>query len=384
MVIYLDNAATSPLSPEVLEAFNDANLNIFGNASSLHSLGRKSRKLLSEARKTIAAKINAEPSEIFFLSGATEANNTVFKIVDYDLIITSPSEHPCVLEPAKASAKPVIWLELDKEGFIDLAELEKHLKDNADKKILVAIMHGNNEIGTIQDIKAIGDLCQKHSAVLHSDCVQTFCKKDIDVKACNIDFMSVSAHKIHGPKGIGFLYKNSKIDKNKLKTFPLILGGGQEKNFRSGTENVNSIIALAKAVETFSGMEKVRELQEKLIKDLLKIEGAVLNGPKDLSKRVTGNVNISFTNSKMDSEQLVLQLDLNGICVSSGSACSASKPLNLSSEDNTMESFVESSYVLRACRLDDKVTSKAIRISISRFNKLDEIEKTAEILRTLA
>lgn len=366
MVIYLDNAATTPLSPEVIEILDEHNKMSFANPSSLHSHGRKSKKLLKASRETIAKKINARSEEIFFTSGATEANNIVFKGLDYNLIITTPFEHPSVLEPAKASRKEIIYLNLDSQGFINNDELDTVLANNANKKILVSIMHGNNEIGTVQDLESIGSICKKHNAFFHSDCVQTFGKLDIDVTKANLDFISTSAHKLHGPKGIGFLYKNKDIDLD-----PLVHGGGQESNLRSGTENLSSIIAFAKAVESYGELEVIEQMQEQLLAKLLEIPGLSLNGPDDFKKRVPGNINIS--QSKFDSEQLVLQMDLASICISSGSACSSNKG----------NAEIISSYVLRACRLPEHICKSAVRISISKLNSIEEIDKTISCLQKL-
>ena len=364
MTIYFDNAATTPLDPEVLETLNAANEKFFANPSSLHSLGRKAKKALTKARKTLAAKINSETEEVFFKSGATEANNFVFKSLDFDLIITSPSEHPCILEAAKASRKPIHWLNLDGEGFIDIKELEKLVVENRDKKILVSIMHGNKEIGTVQDLKAIGELKSRlNNFIFHSDCVQTLNKQDIDVKEFNLDAASFSAHKIHGPKGVGALYLNKalalEID---MKANALIIGGGQESNIRSGTENLPAIIAFAKALEIYSQSSKILELEEKIINELEKLPGFVLHGAKDFKKqRIPGNINFSLSKLDLDSESFVLQMDLNDIAISSGSACSSNKGAD-------SEASILSSYVLRACRIDSEVAKKAIRVSISRQN----------------
>lgn len=384
--IYFDNSATTALAAEVIEILIDSFKTTFANPSSVHGLGKSAKKKVEEARTFIANSINAEPSEIFFLSGATEANNTVFKACDYDLIITSPSEHASVIEAAKASRQEIIWLNLDQEGYISLDELESILAQNTEngvreqchKKILVSIMHANSEIGTIQDLKAIGNLCEKYKAIFHSDCVQSLGKLDIDVKDSKLDLISASAHKLHGPKGLGFIYIANKLQESMIDK-ALIIGGGQERGFRSGTENVNSIIAFAKALEISSDPEKrkkVKELQKKLWMKLKNLKSVVLNGPQDLEKRLSGNLNLSFMDLKFNSEQLVLQLDLRGICVSSGSACTSNKK-------NTEDSFIESSYVLRACRIDENIAKRAIRISLSWMNDEAELEKLTEIITKL-
>jgi cysteine desulfurase len=386
--IYFDNSSTTPLAREVIEVLVDSFKDSFANPSSVHGLGRSAKKKIEEARTFIANSINAEPSEIFFLSGATEANNTVFKACNYDLIITSPSEHASVIEPAKASCKEVIWLNLDQEGYISLDELENILAKNSNaenevvqqspKKILVSIMHANSEIGTIQDLKAIGDLCEKYKAIFHSDCVQSLGKLDIDVKNYKLDLLAASAHKLHGPKGLGFIYIANKLQES-IMDKALIIGGGQERGFRSGTENSNAIIAFAKALEISLNPEKrnrVKELQKKLWLQLKDLKSVVLNGPKDLEKRLSSNLNLSFMDLKFNSEQLVLQLDLRGICVSSGSACTSNKK-------NFEDSFIESSYVLRACHIDENIAKRAIRISLSWMNDETELEKLTEIIKKL-
>jgi cysteine desulfurase len=403
--IYFDNSATTPLATEVIEVLIDSFKNSFANPSSIHELGRSAKKRIEEARTFIARSINAEPHEIFFLSGATEANNTVFKACDYDLIITSPSEHASVIEAAKASRQEIIWLNLDQEGYISLNELENILAKNSrieildktlpapeetavqntkneiaqrsPKKILVSIMHANSEIGTVQNLKAIGDLCEKYKATFHSDCVQSLGKLDIDVKNYKLDLISASAHKLHGPKGLGFIYIAEKLQDHILDK-ALITGGGQERGFRAGTENVNGIIAFAKALEVSLDPEKrnkVKELQKKLWLKIKNLKSVILNGPKNLEKRLSGNLNLSFMDLKFNSEQLVLQLDLKGICVSSGSACTSNKK-------NTAE-IIESSYVLRACQIDEDIARRAIRISLSWMNDEAELEKLTEIITKL-
>ena len=374
--IYFDNSATTAIADEVLDVLQESLKSDYGNPSSLHSAGRKAKKLLNKSRENLAKHINAKPEEVKFLSGATEANNSVFKLCDYDLIITSPSEHASVIEPAKASGKEVIWLDLDDEGFICIEELDKHLKAHKDKKILVSIMHANSEIGTIQDLESIGKICKKHSALFHSDCVQSLSKVPIDVKKFNLDFISASSHKLHGPKGVGCLYISKNGEKS-LKDKALIIGGSQENDFRSGTENLPGIIAFVKALEISSNKKKInriKELRTKLLKSLQEIEGFHLNGPKDLNKRLCSNLNFAFKNLKFTSEQLVLQLDLKGVFISSGSACSSNK---------ANKAIIESSYVLRACKIPEDIAVKSVRLSLSWMNTEEEITKFLEILEQL-
>jgi cysteine desulfurase len=402
MVIYLDNAASTQMAPEAITAINEACRHYFGNPSSLHGFGRKARKIISKSRKAVAKLINADPEEIVFTSGATESNNTVFDIAAYDLIISSPSEHPCVLEPAKASGKPIVWLKLDREGFIDLKELETHLKRLKSniwpifcpsKKILVSIMHGNNEIATVQNIEAIGALCKKYKAIFHTDCVQTFLKFNIDVRKFHIDFLSLSAHKIHGPKGLGVLYINRQL---RLRKEALLKGGGQEDEHRSGTENVPAIFAFSKLLESDnieSNAHNLRELEEFFLNALsskLKAGSIVLNGARDPRNKIPGIINMAFPQSKLNSEQLVLQLDLAGLCVSSGSACSANKTTRTGAriwlacgcrkkkakENETVQML--SSYVLRACRVPEDIAAKSIRISLSKYSSREELIQAAD------
>ncbi len=363
MSIYFDNAATTALAPELIGLMSELNTNLYANPSSMHSQGIKSRKALNSARTQIASFINAKPEEVIFTSNATEANNSVFKSLDYDLIITSPTEHVSVIEPAKEIAKPIIWLNVDSEGFIDLVELKTQLETNKDKKILLSIMHGNNEIGTLQDIAAIGKLTAQFSNVIfHSDCVQTFAKHPIDVQACNLDLITVSAHKLHAPKGVGFLYFNSRL-KDQLAANPLIKGSSQEFKLRGGTENLIGIVLFAKALE-LKDNNKTKELHRYFIEKLQSHPSLVLNGPRDLNKRVLGNINLALTHSKFQREEILLQLDLKGIEVATGSACTSANGA----------SIIQISYVLRACRIPDEIASKAIRISLSQYNTKEEID----------
>lgn len=363
MTIYFDNAATTQLAPELLDSIPELSTKFFANPSSMHSSGRQSRKALELARTKIAKFINAEVEEIIFTSNATEANNSVFKSLNYDLIITSPSEHVSVIEPAKDSGKPIIWLNLNQEGFIDLTELNSHLEANRDKTVLLSLMHGNNEIGTLQDISAIGKLKAKFpNVIFHSDCVQTFTKHSIDVKASNLDLISVSAHKVHAPKGVGFLYCNAKLHEE-LKTKPLIKGSSQEFKLRGGTENLIGILLFAQALDLKS-ISKTKELHEYFLTKLKSIPEIILNGPQDLNKRVLGNLNISLLDSKFKREEILLQLDLRGIAVATGSACTN---INGGAE-------IQISYVLRACRINDEIASRAIRVSLSHYNTKEEID----------
>jgi cysteine desulfurase len=381
MTIYLDNASTSPIDPDLVSVIPKLLGDYYGNPSSLHSQGRKSREILENSREIIANSIKASKHEIVFTSGATEAINLLFRILDFDLIITSPSEHASVIESAKASQKEIYWLSLDQEGFISLDELESILNKNKNKnkKILVSIMHVNNEIGTIQDLESIGSMVKKYSAFFFSDCVQSYGKLEIDVDKFKLDFISVSAHKLHGPKGVGFVYIR---DLKSLNLDPFLFGGSQEFNLRSGTQNLISIIAFGQLIEN-SGrdlyLKRLEELEDYffvLLSQTKELEFR-LNGPKNTQgnplKKLPGILNLSFMNIPLNSEQLVLRLDLLGFCISSGSACSSNKALP----------GIESSYVLRACGIPEKFAAKAIRISISRLNTESELLKITEVLSEL-
>jgi len=375
MVIYLDNAATTALDPQVLETLLAVSKDYFANPSSLHSLGFKSQALLKSCRKNFAEYINVQPGEIIFTSGATESNNAVFEMLDFDLIVTSPSEHASVIEPAKASSKPIFWLSLDQEGFINLDELHSILKQNRSKKILLSIMHGNNEIGTIQNLEAISELIKNFDNVIfHSDCVQTFSKHHLDFKKLKIDLASFCAHKLHGPKGVGALFISKNIlENNHLKKSAYMLGGSQELGLRSGTENLAGICAFLKAMEiasTNNHSQNIHKLTVEFYDQLKTNHRVVLNGSQDFSKRVIGNLNISFLDSKLKSEELLLQLDLAGVCASSGSACTSNK--------STASAEILSSYVLRACQVDPLISQRAIRLSLSRFNTVEDLKNTLQ------
>ncbi|MDP2908840.1 MAG: cysteine desulfurase family protein, partial [Nanoarchaeota archaeon] len=248
--VYLDNGATTQVAKEVAKAVQEMMIKKFGNPSSLHSFGEESKTEMDKAREIIAKKINAEQDELIFMSGGTEADNLAIKGIAYknkdkgNHIITTVIEHPAVLRTCEALEKEgfkVTYLNVDEEGFVSLKKLEESITPET---ILVTIIHANNEIGTIQDIKAIGDICRKKNIIFHTDAVQSFTKVPIDVKETNIDLMALSAHKIHGPKGIGVLFVRKGV---KLK--PLIDGGGQENKVRSGTENMPGIVGFGKAVE---------------------------------------------------------------------------------------------------------------------------------------
>ena len=370
--IYFDNAATTPLDPEVIEVMVNVMKNTFGNPSSVHAIGRQARVVVEEARKKVASFIHAAPAELFFTAGGTEADNMVLQSAVKDLgvnhIITSPIEHHAVLETAeKIEHKKKIKLslvQLDEFGSVDLKNLEELLEANQDKKTLVSLMHGNNEIGNILPLKKTIELCKKHGALFHSDTVQTMGHYDFDVRALNIDFLTCSAHKFHGPKGIGFLFVNQNVQ---LK--PIIIGGGQERNMRAGTENIYGIVGLAKAMEiAYANLKEhqnyIQGLKTYMIKSLEEqVKGITFNGnPKGESLYTVLNVN--FPNSDMD-EMLLFNFDIEGICVSGGSACASGSSIG--------------SHVLEAIKSDK--TKPAIRFSFSKYNTKEEIDYTLKVIK---
>lgn len=368
MKVYLDNGATTMVDPEVVKTITPLFTENYGNASSLHQYGSDAKDTLDEAREVIASKINASPEEIIFTSGGSESNNTAISgyLKQYPgkkHIITSIIEHPSVLglfrELKMSEGYDVTYIGVDKEGIIKMDELKKAVrKDTA----LISIMHANNEIGTIQPIEEIGKLCKEKGIIFHSDCVQSFTKVPIDVKKLNIDFASFSAHKVHGPKGVGALYV-----KKGIKFKKLIHGGHHEFNKRAGTENIPGIVGFAKAVElaTPKHIVEMKKLRDKLINGLLSIKDTQLNGSKE--KRLCNNVNISF--NYIEGEGLLLHLDMEGIAVSTGSACSSQS--------------LKPSHVLMALGLSAEVAHGSIRFTLSRFTTDDEIDYTIEKMKSI-
>jgi cysteine desulfurase len=370
--IYLDNAATTKVSDEVVRAMQPYYTDIYANSSSKHAIGVKAREAVEKARKIIADKMGAKPSEIIFTSGGTESNNLALKGLFYanypakNHIVTTKIEHDSVLNICrwleKQGAK-VTYLKVDKEGFISLADLDKAITT---KTFLVSVIHGNNEIGTIQNIEAIGKLCKEKGVLFHTDACQSFTKVPISVNKMNVDLITLNAHKIHGPKGVGALYVREGI-----KISPLLHGGGQEKGLRSGTENVPSVVGFAKAVELCkdSDIKKMIMLRNKLIKGLLDIPDVQLNG--SINNRLCNNINVSFKG--IDGETLLAYLERYGIYCSAGSAC--------------MSNTSEKSHVLKAIGLTEKEIESSLRISLSRYNTQKEIDffvgKVKEIVKKL-
>jgi len=370
MAIYFDNAATTRIDPIVAEAMLPFLNGSFGNPSAIHSMGRPIRAEIEKARKTIAAKINASPSEIFFTSGGTEANNTALLGCVRDLgvkhIITSNIEHHCILHYVDFLEKhhdvAIHKLSVNKEGRIDYTELNEKLKE-LDGKTLVSLMHGNNEIGTMIDLNKVSEICKSHDALFHSDTVQTFAHFPLDVQETPLDFISCSAHKFHGPKGIGFLYIHSDH-----KISPMFYGGAQERNMRAGTENILGIVGLAKATEiAFDSLEEDQkhitglrnDLKDQLLENFQDIQ---FNGDCDGESLYTV-LNVSFPVSP--DKMLLLNLDVSGICASGGSACSSGTDIG--------------SHVLNAIGADPNRT--AIRFSFSKFSTRLEVDELIEKLK---
>ncbi len=370
--IYLDNAATTPLDPAVLEAMMPYMGSLFGNPSSVHRLGVQSRMAVEQSRKSVAKILGAKPSEIFFTSGGTESSNTAITLAVRDLgcrhIITSPIEHHAVLHTVqflqKTGAVTMSYVSVNANGEVDMADLEQQLS-RAKEKCLVTLMHANNEIGTMLDLQEVGTICKKYDAVFHSDTVQTVGHFAFDLSNTPVDFITGAAHKFHGPKGIGILYVRSQ-----LKVEPLIHGGGQERNMRSGTENVYGIVGFAKALEIATkGYEKEtayisslkQYLEQKLSEQLPEM---LINGKSAASSLYTV-LSISLPVSPKTS-QLLQNLDAMNIYLSGGSACSGSG----------------TSHVIQ--HLYNGREMVTLRFSFSKFNKIEELDKTLEALKSLS
>lgn len=372
--IYFDNAATTPLAPEVLEAMMPYMTEKFGNPSSVYSYGRESRLAVEMARKTVAKLLNARPAEIFFTSGGTESTNTVFFAAVHDLgctrIITSPIEHHATLHTAEYLEKKgwvkVEYVNLLPNGHVDLADLESRLA-SGNEKTLVSLMHANNEIGNITDMHAVGNICRKYDAYYHADTVQTVGHFPFDLQNTPVDFINGSGHKFHGPKGIGVLYINESV-----RISPYIHGGGQERNMRAGTENLYGIVGFAKALElAMQNYETDREyinglkmyMKKKLEEN---IEGVEFNGDPEGNSLYTV-LSACFPKTEKTS-MLLFNLDIQNICASGGSACSSGADAG--------------SHVIRKIRKDsDKLT---VRFSFSKYNTKEEVDAVVATLKEMA
>ena len=374
MKVYLDNAATTSIAKEVITEIEPYLSTYFGNPSSTHSFGRKTKNAIEISRKKIADYINAENSEIIFTSGGTEADNMAMRCAVLDLnvkrIITSKIEHHAVghtAENLKDSHNiEVVYLKIDKYGNPSIDELKELLKK--DVKTLVSLMHANNEIGTLLPIEEVSLLCNNYENVyFHSDTVQTMCHYLLDVKKLKIDFLVCSAHKFHGPKGIGFLYVNKNLHVN-----PIITGGAQERNHRGGTENLYGIIGLAKAMElAFSNLENhqkhVRELKYYMKDELFEMDSRIIfHGETDLNKSLYTVLSVGFPKDICNS-MLLFSLDIFGIAASGGSACSAGSN--------------KGSHVL--AELPDQDKFQTVRFSLCRYNTKGEVDYTLDKIRTI-
>jgi len=373
MNIYLDNAATTAIDPQVIDAMIPVLKENYGNPSSIHTDGRIARSLIEKSRKSIARLLNCSPAELFFTSGGTEADNMVLRCaveeLGVDHIITSKIEHHAVLHTAEDLAKragvELSFVRLDENGIVDIEDLERLLK--LEKHSLVSLMHGNNEIGNLLPLKQVGDLCAKHGALFHSDTVQTMAHYDFNLAELNLDFATCSAHKFHGPKGIGFLYI-----KNTSALKPLITGGAQESNMRAGTENIYGIVGLAKALDLAythltEHQDHIAGLKKYMVERLKQsISGISFNGDSESADSLYTVLSVCFPSSDMD-EMFLYHLDIEGISVSGGSACS--------SGSNT------GSHVLRA--IQSPMDRPSVRFSFGRFNKKAEVDRTIEVVKKI-
>lgn len=373
MRVYLDNAATTPLDKEVLKSMYEVMESQYGNPSSIHAHGREVRTLIEKSRKTVASLLHASPSEFFFTSGGTEADNMAIRcgIIDHGIkhAITTSIEHHAVLHTLQALEKSGViklsYVNIDAKGSIDYTHLEELLSTN--ERSFVSLMHANNEIGTLTDLERVGDLCEQYNALFHCDTVQTMGHYAHDLSKLKVHFLVCAAHKLHGPKGVGFLYINHAIKIN-----PMIFGGSQERNMRGGTENVYGIIGLARALEmAYEDMnahqEHIQGLKTYMKQQLIQhIPGIQFNGETDPEKSLYTVLNVSFPEMEM-AEMLLFSLDIAGISASGGSACSSGTNIG--------------SHVLNGIQANPN--RPAVRFSFSKFNTKEEIDFVIEKLKEL-
>ncbi len=376
--IYLDNAATTAIRPEVVDEMANVMKNVFGNPSSTHVFGREAKALIEMSRKNIAQRLNVSPAEIYFTSCGTESNNTIIRSCVNDLdvtrIITTDMEHKCVQESVKTEEYKgnveVIRLNIFKDGNIDYTQLEELLKDQS-KKTLVSLMHANNEIGNLTDVKHISKICQENNALFHTDTVQTVGHYELDFQDLGMDFASCSAHKIHGPKGAGFLYA-----KKASHIKPLIAGGGQERGMRSGTENVYGIVGLSKSLELAldeldTHVNHIKEIKQYTIDQLKEaIPGVAFNGlSEDLDKSLYALLSIKLP---FHDTLIGFELELAGIAVSQGSACSSgAAKVSLVMQTLYTEEEINQMTPLRVS-FSHETTKKDIDVLISTLKKIAE------------
>jgi len=367
-LIYLDNAASTQIHEDVLDSMLPYLKEQYGNPSSIHRYGRLAHKAIEKARKQIASIINAEPSEILFTSGGTESNNTALTGIvlktPSSQIITSSIEHDAILEPCKKLSQngfDVDYLPVNQFGMVEPSDLKNHISE---KTSLVSIMFGNNEVGTIQAISELSKICNENNILFHTDAIQAVGKIPIDVKKLGIDLLSISSHKLYGPKGIGALYIKNGIDID-----PVILGGGQERGLRSGTENVANIVGFGKACEIAKNnlqenISYTKKLRDILVEKVLdEIPEVTLNGHPQ--SRLCNNAHFTFLG--VNGEDLIIKLDEYGIAASTGSACSV----------NTQKA----SHVLQAMGFSLEQITGSLRLTIGIFNDQKEIVETVDILK---
>jgi cysteine desulfurase len=373
--IYLDNAASTPLDPEVLDHMVEVLRDNYGNPSSIHAHGRQQRALIEKARKEIAELVGAAPSEIFFTSGGTEADNIAIKCSieaqQIGQVITTSIEHHAVthsVEGLEAKGVPVTWLEVDGEGFPDLNQLESRLRRGP--KALVSLMHANNELGSLIDLAEVAALCDKYGALYHSDTVQTMAHMPFTLSELPINFITASAHKFYGPKGIGFLYI-----KSGTRIPPLICGGSQERNMRAGTENVAGISAMAFALrKCYKNLETKNAhlwaLKERMKEGLERtIPGISFNGAIERGRSIPTVLNTAFPSEETES-MLLFNLDINGISASGGSACTSGS--------------LKGSHVLAGIGCSAARSANSVRFSFGVQNTLEEVEQALEKIGSFA
>lgn len=370
MRVYLDNAATTPIAPEVVEAMIPVLREEFGNPSSTHYYGRKTKALIETSRRSIAKHLNCSPSEIIFTSGGTEADNIALNTAVYQLgvkrIISTTIEHHAVCHTIEHLAEregiEAVWLSVDSKGHIDLKELETYLSDG--KPTMVSLMHANNEIGTLTPIQKVGELCRQYATFFHTDTVQTMGHYAFDLQTLPVDFITCAAHKFHGPKGIGFLYASKRV-----KTDVLIHGGAQERGLRGGTENVYGIVGLAKAMDlAYEDVEghqaHVQDLKSYMIRELsARLPQVSFHGDIDPQKSLYTVLNVCLP-STSKAGMLLLTLDLKGVACSGGSACSSGA--------------AKGSHVLEGIQADSSRPNA--RFSFSRYTTQEEIDFAIEQL----
>lgn len=372
-MIYLDNAATTRTAPEAVEAMLPYFTEYYGNAGGIYRLAGESRKALLQARETIAKTLGAQTNEIFFTAGGSESDNWALKAVFEAYrskgrhIITSKMEHHAVLHTCaylEEMGAEVTYLDVDAEGIVDVEQLKRAVRPDT---ILISVMYANNEVGTIQPVREIGEIAAGHGILFHTDAVQAYGHLPIDVEECHIDLLSASGHKFHGPKGAGFLYVNQKA-----RIRALLHGGQQERGRRAGTENLPGIVGMAAAAQlAYEAMEE-RNVRETALRDYLinrieqRVPGAVLNGHR--RKRLPNNVNISVEG--IEGETMLIMLDLAGICASSGSACTSGS--------------TDPSHVLLAMGMSRERARGALRLTLSEENTREELDVVVEELESIA